>query len=732
MGTPGRRQSKRRRRVTAGAADATTHCPKPRKSLGCLLVHGIGHYESGDAISAIAEPILRAAPLVDIEVLTLPTARSPEGLDLYPYDMKAGHRSTEFVFAEANWSDTVDAAIRDVGRLRRAITFYTWILRGLPLMLSVVGPDMRDLRRQSVRKSADIATELPTAWRLVSAVFWTVSVGGLISLIARLLPVIWYAPSGICLVIAFVIVAGLRINVAEHVRMATTSHETRQALIDKVGGALDALEKSCDEVVVIAHSQGGYLAYGAIQARRESQKIKGLFAIGSGLRPITLLAELGGMRRAAAAWCGIIGVAMVVYGVWPIFDAYLRDGNMFVIRILRFVVELATIPLVFVIEVPRVMTHLVEWEDVVSGPLAAWHALLGLCAGRTAILIAGVGLWLLALQVSRVLGEVVLESPSVRRDFVWHEYSSAQDVVGRMVSPELPHGVDQPSIPSPGNPFRDHTLRSYMADSSSLPALLAIHLFGCAHIGGLPAHAALRAERCREAQDRVSTRLYWLRGLVTFEVIGVSAVMMMLNGSSAFYSVLALWAGFVPLALVLHVVFGCWTARRIRQTRGVLAAWDANPLSGSERDSNHPAFQIPVPRICRKGVERVGSAGLIALLAGIVGPSTLRQLHIPVDYSASGKLALCGLMLLAVTPAVALGYRISWWFIGAVVAIVAFGIVSSSHVQDLAGRLWTTQYLLAWMFAVVALVSLCSTRWSHKLRLGSWLRRHVLQRLRWW
>lgn len=722
MATPGRHRPKRKRKKASKYSRDTSSDREEEEDavLGCLVVHGIGKYDTGDGFLALAQPVLREASILGCKLTALSAESTPSGLTLQPYRFESGRRSKSIVFAEGNWSDTVDE-IRDRNRIRAGLRFYIWLLRSLPLLLQVVGPDFRDMRRPTRPGSADFVAELPTVWRIVTAIFWITSIGGSISWVTQ------HLSSGVALavvavlVVALVFAASLRSNLAEYVRVASVSANSRRKLVRRVDSALSELESRCDEVIVIAHSQGGYLAYHVIRARHENgraQQIRGLYAIGSGLRPITMLSELGGGQRALQAWFGLSGATMVLFASWPVLDAFLRDSGEMIARLLHFFAEFASLPLIAAVEALQFMPDLIGWGDVVSGPRAAWHALLDLGTHRVALSAIGVGLWIAAFWMMRKAPALDRISLIPTGNFEWCEYSSAHDVVGRMVTPEFPDGVDQPSIPSPGNPFRDHTLASYMGESSPLPTFLAIRILNIGRSKLAPTDAIHRTEKWRTIQERLTTRIYWLRAIVSFETIGVAAALQLFRGNFAFYSVLAWSAFLLPFIVVSHVIFYGVTAHRLLQTRKSFITGDAGRVPSFGCRQPFPENSMLPNRA--SAAHWIGSIGLLVFLSGPTGIVTMHAIQVPVDNTSSGAITLCGLLLLAATPAVAMNYRISWWFIGGLTIYATCALAQATHSPGALGFLWTTQYALAWAFVFVGVASLCLLRLPVASRARDW------------
>src|ERR1044072_3978106 len=119
---------------------------------------------------------------------------------------------------------------------------------------------------------------------------------------------------GVALVAGIVIYLGSRFNVVGHVVVAATDSAELHKIHDRVEEALGWARAHAKRVVVVAHSQGGYLAHDVLSNAAAPQRhTVELVGVGSGLKPSWLLRQLHRRRVLAAAWIALLSV---VAGEW--------------------------------------------------------------------------------------------------------------------------------------------------------------------------------------------------------------------------------------------------------------------------------------------------------------------------------------------------------------------------------------------------------------------------------
>ncbi|MFE2558349.1 hypothetical protein ACFXGT_20455 [Streptomyces sp. NPDC059352] len=148
----------------------------------------------------------------------------------------------------------------ELGRpsIRRTLTF---LVASLPLLFWVVGPDRRDLRVLTspsrglrAREEAGLA-QMRLVWRLLTlaVIATTLAYGISLAALSLLVSVLllgllaWFARS--------------RRNLLWRVRVAAVDEERTRQFLAHLHREVAWMERHCDEVVVVAHSQGGYLMH---------------------------------------------------------------------------------------------------------------------------------------------------------------------------------------------------------------------------------------------------------------------------------------------------------------------------------------------------------------------------------------------------------------------------------------------------------------------------------------
>lgn len=101
---------------------------------------------------------------------------------------------------------------------------------------------------------------------------------------------------------------------------------TRQAAItSQVERSLRWLQRHCDQVVVVAHSQGAAVAHDLLWRRRPATVAR-LLTFGSGLAKLATLREVRGSDKPGHAWAASFGLLLVAVSVQPLLAA-LRTGS---------------------------------------------------------------------------------------------------------------------------------------------------------------------------------------------------------------------------------------------------------------------------------------------------------------------------------------------------------------------------------------------------------------------
>ncbi|PSJ28906.1 hypothetical protein B7P34_09845 [Streptosporangium nondiastaticum] len=457
---------------------------KQRKAhwrIGYLFVHGIGNQKPGTTLEwgrSIFDALRdvygeRAVSWKDQPLTASPEDATNRHAEVVVSLGGAHHRT---LFAEALWADKFTALGRP--SIRRTLTF---LVANIPLLFWVVGPDQRDLqvlfspsRGLRDRGEARLA-QMRLLWRLLTlAVISTALVYGILlatrnMLVSVLLLALlaWFVRS--------------RRNLLWHVRVAAIDKDRTQRLLMHLHQKVEWMERHCDEVIVVAHSQGGYLMHRLLSrtADRRHPKVRRFIGVGSGLKPISLLKTFDDSGIRPSLW-GLIGTAPAgLWGLGPWIWQPLGWLVQTVLRWLYLVLQMTVTPLSAFDD-----AHVAE---LYRGAFATeWHRTLAtvpslhLDLAHEVAVVASIAIASLHIRLIRAALQAHPPHPlgldHHRCRIEWREYSSPHDMVGRMLGPNLPDKVEQPWIAPVGQPLSDHTM--YFHRTGVLPRRLAADLLG--------------------------------------------------------------------------------------------------------------------------------------------------------------------------------------------------------------------------------------------------------------
>lgn len=121
--------------------------------------------------------------------------------------------------------------------------------------------------------------------------------------------------------IATLLVTVRAVNIVGDVSLAAAGDGRLQDIVGTMQTAYDELRRTVGKIVVLAHSQGGYLTHTILRRRgrtRRLNEVSRFIGVGSGLKPIFLFTQLRRPRCLAAAWLALGGVAVLAVGAWPL------------------------------------------------------------------------------------------------------------------------------------------------------------------------------------------------------------------------------------------------------------------------------------------------------------------------------------------------------------------------------------------------------------------------------
>lgn len=420
-------------------------------TVAIVVVHGIGSHKPGSSVQALAGPMeqLLSQRCPGRVWVDRPPAGSglPERVQfVYETQRRAVLRSV--IVMEARWSD--------LQRRASGLRTIRWTLRSAPLLaVLALAPDNRDLRQPSlVRLSYRLA--LP-----------------LLILLSLLQPGLRFWSLALLIVLA-ASTAFQPLHLLGDVQLAATDEAQVAAITASINATIDEALRIAGRVIVVGHSQGGYLSHRALQDRPVRDAAFGcveLIGVGSGLKPISLLRRFSDTGSSVLAVLALAAVILVLAALAPLGLAFLLYLKPLLAGFL-----------------PQVVRSLVSvfYPSAVRPPHFDWRLMLPWVSDRQWARYLG---WWQAGAFAAALALVVYVAARARRQISelqaadlarpaaarrWVEVTSYADSVGRLAYPRL---VDSSSweIPGSGNPLVDHV--SYFRLSSVLPWILSCDVF---------------------------------------------------------------------------------------------------------------------------------------------------------------------------------------------------------------------------------------------------------------
>ncbi|MEV5507882.1 hypothetical protein [Streptomyces orinoci] len=637
-----------------------------------------------------------------------------------------GKPTGEVLMVEAVWSD----------QFRRPRWWLRWLVslgylaRSLPMVLLLIGPDRRD---RSIllgdthngrgfgaysRNSAGSGFFLPSEYRHIARVGWRlltllVCLFGLRALTAAH-P--WVAlGAGICILALLC----SRLNLGDHVITAAARDHEREELLDYLEERLRWLEARCDDIVIVAHSQGGYLTHQLLSrdGGRNQEKVIRFVGVGSGLKPIWLLRQTRHPVVRLVAWLLPIASVLMAWGTAPFVDPGLSASALALTRSATAGMALLTLPLSAITpeSVSSAMASMsASWQQLLSSAFPMG----GMTMVRWAAVAASAGVSILCgfllkryarpyhrdpLELSRPV-----QRSQRRQPLVWQEFSSQHDMVGRMLLPTLPKGVEQEATCVLGHPLRDHT--RYFDREGMLTRRLAGSLLGdleqttCRRFGADAWNA--RVGRYEIALRKQHDRRRLFHALIMLWVTLFFLVPKVARGSDWFQAAMDQWK-YLAVAMVTLSCLFTWHSRRNHQA--VVRALDAELRSMPEDKPLArilPPAQRMTPFVC------LVFAAMLSFY-GALGLFILGRHHPTWAVPAPGAMLLAAMVLAVLAAAVASGYKIKRRWLAATTVLASVPVVTANTPSAPGLPAWATTpgvFVLATVVTAVVIAIAALTR----------------------
>lgn len=572
--------------------------PQGQKSIehGYVIVHGIGGTRDGSTVDAFVTPIvtlLRARhgdDAVSVEPSDLVPGRSATTVNA----QVDGRQGRPVLVAEARWTEL------SAGGRRLTWVGISWTLRSFLVMLPVLlGPSAAEWRRLGHLFRADETSELsrsdqvalmPVAlrglWRLATLAVVLAAVVWCGQQLWALGP--WWLIGAAAVTVAALVIALVKLptDLAGQVRLVVEDGPARRDILSEVASAIAEMSAVCRSVTVVAHSQGGYIAHEVLQ-QSAPPNVRDFVALGSGLKPISLLRYFAPSGRWLPAVVSLFGVALTTVSAWMLLepDMILGGGQL---------ANLAE-PILVLWAAPWLEPHLAPAllsEAASAANLDSYAALLGRSWPWLLASLVGAGIVIASQHAAGRFGDGAVITPlpkSVRR---WHEYSTPHDVVGRLAFPDLPSTVSHVDVHGV-NTFGDHLFGAYFARGSRLTATMAEDVLR--RMGHQRSADALHADAAPgiEVLEGTASRWYRLRGLLQLGLVAlVFVVPTVLGHGSVFGAFQSGWRWSLGIAVGTGIM--ALSALRNARVSSALNAERAGAGGNRVPRAERPALSVPV------------------------------------------------------------------------------------------------------------------------------------------
>lgn len=449
-----------------------------------LFIHGIGNQKKGDVLKSMANPvakhIIHVAEKYDWQ--TEVEQENPSS-PIIITARKMNHSKTTYL-DECIWANSFPR-----------ITFWEftkWLAVRISSPIVLLIPDKDDIqvirREFELHNYFSVKAYLKLSGVMLRVLFRLFLLFG-VSLLISTAPLLVFqfllnSSTGLRVAVIMLILIAMSCLVSLHKKANYFAHVPAaimpshgEYMLDTVKDAIRRTYRLTKRPTLIAHSQGGFLAYHALKDLSTKKRPKWrLFGVGSGLRPITFLDRLNNRWALSLWWATSLYAFLAIGSLLALlnhadFGKNLRFAGIHLYFISRAILglPLSSAEINYLSEPLRQQSHtflsqvFYLLQDTIPLPLAT--ILLGI-------------FWIVANRSSSspLLFDRI---PPLKCISNWTEVTTSHDLVGRLSLAPLPLQARQQDTSGPSNVILDHI--SYFK-TSILPLQIAIEALGDAQI----------------------------------------------------------------------------------------------------------------------------------------------------------------------------------------------------------------------------------------------------------
>jgi hypothetical protein len=451
-------KAKRKRQRRHSRSQSTNHTKVERKSINAyvLLVHGIGNQDSGELLHWTTSVVNEIKELSNSQGWNFNETGSSFDKII---SLKKGKECRQIYFRECIWSDAFNRpAFKEM---------FWWTLARIPLIpLFLLTPDSKDWDR-IIREVFPIGPFIKFVIRLLlllgAAILASISILR-VFVFFRSHGIILSMPTAmITVVLAWIFRDKFRslhkkYDWIGHVRVAASQSRGRNSgIAERLDKAISRACSESDNVTVLAHSQGGFLAHERLSKSQHNHSVSRLIGVGSGIRPISVLAACEKRGRVFEIWLLLLVnliTALPLFYIINWFSQFLKPD-------LKQLADLAPYALISLAPLdsngratfPQLAFSYPGIRDIV-GIVLAFSFIASL-----SVLSAFIAVRVLAFKID------------VLRELEWVEITTPHDIVGRIPFPKLANHVINLRVGGEGNPLRDHL--NYFKPNMLTPKIVA-------------------------------------------------------------------------------------------------------------------------------------------------------------------------------------------------------------------------------------------------------------------